>query len=105
MAKVTVKSGNVTVEGETQKDIFENLATYQEVFGTSACGGCGKENLRYTVREQEDARGKKQKYYELRCQEKGCWAKLSFGQHNDNPTLFPKKWVRWDKQNNVEVEL
>ena len=103
MSKVTVKSGNVTVEAEGQKDLFELLATYQEVFGTVECVGCKKHNLRYTVREQEDSKGKKQKYYELRCQD--CFAKLPFGQHNDSPTLFPKKWVRWDKANNVEVEL
>jgi len=101
--KVTVKSGNVTVEAEGQKELFETIATYQEVFGTVECGGCKKHNLRYTVREQEDSKGKKQKYYELRCQD--CFAKLPFGQHNDSPTLFPKKWVRWDKDNSVEVEL
>ena len=103
MASVTVKSGNVTVEGETQKDIFQTLATYQEVFGTCNCKGCGKENLLYTVREQKDSNGKNQKYYELRCRD--CYAKLQFGQHLEDPTLFPKKWVRWDATNKIEVEL
>lgn len=103
MSKVTVTSGNVTVEGETQKDIFQTLATYQEVFGTCVCKGCSKGNLLYTVREQKDSKGKNQKYYELRCRD--CFAKLSFGQHLEDPTLFPKKWTRWDKQNSVEVEL
>ena len=103
MAKITVQSGSVTVESEGQKELFETLATYQEVFGTSKCGGCGKGNLRYTVREQEDSRGKKQKYYELRCQD--CYAKLPFGQHNDTQTLFPKKWVRWNKEDKTEEEL
>ena len=105
MAKVTVQSGNVTVESEGQKELFELLATYQEVFSTVECGGCGKHNLRYTVREQEDSKGKVHKYFELRCQEKGCWAKLPFGQHDNGKTLFPKSWVRWDKDKSIEVEL
>jgi len=103
MAKVTVQSGNVTVEAEGQKELFQMLAEYQEVFGAATCGGCEGSNLRYTIRRQEDKKGKEHTYYELRCQD--CYAKLPFGQHDNQKTLFPKKWVRWDKDNNQEVEL
>lgn len=103
MARVTVRCGNVTVEAEGQKELFEELSTYQEVFGVSVCGGCKGNNLRYTVREQEDSKKKLHKYFELKCQE--CYAKLPFGQHSDGNTLFPKKWVRWDRASNQEIEL
>jgi hypothetical protein len=101
--KVTVQSGNVTVEAEGQKELFETLATYQEVFGISSCKGCKGTNLRYVVRKKEDGKKKTHTYYELQCQE--CRAKLPFGQHVDQPTLFPKNWIRWDRDNNQEVEL
>jgi len=103
MAKVTVQSGNVTVEAEGQKELFETLAEYQEVFAIAKCGGCDKDNLRYTVREQEDKKGKTHKYFEIRCQD--CYAKLPFGQHDNGKTLFPKSWVRWDRDAQQEVQL
>jgi translation initiation factor 2 beta subunit (eIF-2beta)/eIF-5 len=86
MAKVTVVSGNVTVEAEGQKELFETLAEYQEVFSVVDCGGCEEANLRYTVREVDG-----NKFYEIRCL--NCYAKLPFGQHKGQGTLFPKNWV------------
>jgi hypothetical protein len=103
MAKVQVTSGNVTVEAENQKELFETLAAYQEVFAIAACAGCGKSDLRYVVRRQADTKGKEHTYFELRCQ--SCHAKLSFGQHTEGGTLFPKSWVRWDHATKQEVEL
>ncbi len=103
MSKVTVTAGNVIVEAESQKELFETLAEFQEVFSVVKCGGCGEYNLRYTIREQEDKKGKTHKYYELRCQD--CYAKLPFGQHDNGKTLFPKRWVRWDKDAKKEVEV
>lgn len=103
MAKVTVTVGNVAVEAEGQKELFETLAAYQEVFAVATCGGCGKDNLRFTVRTQADQRGKEHRYFEIRCQD--CYAKLPFGQHDNGQTLFPKKWVRWDRDSGQEVDL
>jgi len=103
MAKVTVTSGNVTVEAEGQKELFETLAEYQEVFAISQCGGCKSEDLRYSVRVQEDKKGKAHKYFELRCS--SCYAKLPFGQHDNGKTLFPKTWVRWNKDEGREEDL
>jgi len=104
MAKVTVRSGNVTVEAESQKELFETLAEYQEVFSISRCGGChSPDDLRYSVRVQEDKKGKAHKYFELRCG--ACFAKLPFGQHDNGKTLFPKSWVRWNRDTQQEEEL
>lgn len=103
MAKVTVTSGNVTVESEGQKQLFETLAEYQEVFSVTVCKGCKGHNLRFSVRTAEDKKGKTHKYYELRCQE--CFAKLVFGQHENGKTLFPKDWVRWNPETKVEETL
>lgn len=105
MAKVTVTSGNVTVEAEGQKELFETLAAYQEVFSVAACGdkNCRNTNLRFTVRRQADNKGKEHKYFEIRCP--SCYARLSFGQHDNGQTLFPKTWTRWDPQSTKEIEL
>ncbi len=101
--KVTVTSGNVAVEAESQKELFETLAAYQEVFSIAKCGGCKKTNLQFSVREQADSKDKVHKYFELRCQD--CYAKLPFGQHDNGKTLFPKNWIRWDRESKTEVEL
>ena len=84
--KVTKKIGNLTIEfdGETQKDIFKQLSSLEEVFGEKACGKCGSENLRFIVRENDG-----NEFYELRCMD--CGAILSYGQHKKGGTLFPKR--------------
>ena len=63
---------NVDIEADTQIEIFEQLAHFQEIFDESVCGKCGSENVRFQVRTVED-----NLYYELRCMD--CGAKLSFG--------------------------
>jgi hypothetical protein len=98
MSKVTVTSGNVTVEGESQKEIFEDLASFQEVFSITVCKGCGESRLRYVVREVEG-----NKFYELKCLT--CHAKLQFGQHKGLSTLFPKSWVKWNFEDKVEEDV
>ena len=68
-------NGRMSVEFQvdTQVDLFQQLAFFQEVFGEAGCGKCGSENLRFQVRNIEDNH-----YYELRCLD--CGAKLAFGQ-------------------------
>jgi hypothetical protein len=93
---------NLTIDvasADNQKDIFEKVAQYQEVFGTTKCPACGGTDLRYVVREHDG-----NKYYELRCNNPDCRAKLAFGAHKAGNTLFPKKWVKWDGKQEVEVE-
>lgn len=91
----------IELEAAKQKDIFEQLSSLQEIFGESTCGKCGKDNLKFQVREVDD-----NKYYELRC--KDCGAVLAFGSHKKGDTLFPKRkdadgkflenkgWTKWD---------
>jgi len=105
MMEVTKKVGSLTItfEGETQKDIVKQLSSLEEVFGESACGKCGSENLRWVVRENDG-----NEYYELRCLD--CGAKLSFGVNKKGGGLFPKRkdgegnwlpdkgWTKWNNK-------
>ena len=70
------KNGRLSVqlEGDSQKEIFEQISRFQEVFEETACGKCGSENIRFVVRNVDD-----NLYYELRCAD--CGARLSFGSH------------------------
>ena len=107
--KINYKLGNLNVEFEsdTIKDIFTQLAVFQEVFGELACGKCGSEKLRFIVRENDG-----NEYYELRCLD--CGARLSFGVHKKGGGLFPKRkdadnnWLPdkgWQKWNNKTNQL
>jgi hypothetical protein len=104
-------------EADSQLGLFKALAdidkTYQEVFGEKQCGCCQSNNIFFNERnvEKEDAKTKKVKkyqYFEMKCRD--CWATLSFGQHQEGDTLFPKRklengefdkehrgWKRWKK--------
>jgi hypothetical protein len=84
--KYTDRNGafSVELEGDTQKDIFSQLAKFQEVFGESSCGKCGSTNLKFVVRAIDD-----NEYFEIRCMD--CGAKLAFGVHKKGGGLFPKK--------------
>lgn len=95
--KVSHRSANgrieVFAEGETQKEVFRQLSSLQEVFEQDYCGVCGGNLLRYVVRTVED-----NDFYELHClsfdktSNKSCRAKLAFGQHKGKEgTLFPKR--------------
>jgi ribosomal protein L40E len=99
----TTRNGRIKVEidGESQKDLFESLSKFQEVFDESSCGKCGSENLRFVVRSVED-----NLYYDLRCLD--CGARLAFGANKKGGGLFPKRkdndgkwlpdggWVKWN---------
>lgn len=75
----------IQVEGETQKDLFEQMAAAYEVFNETTCGLCGSTNIRPVHRVAD-----KYHFYEYACQEPGCWARLTFGQPSDNSGgLFP----------------
>ncbi len=110
--KVQVKvSPKVLVEadGETQTDVFQQLAALQEVFGRfDKCGKCGGTDLRFIVREDKD----ENKYHEIHCQNPECRARLAFGQNKKGGGLFPKRkdgdnylpdggWLRWNKKKGV----
>ena len=102
-------NGRMSVEFQvdTQVDLFQQLAFFQEVFGETGCGKCGSENLRFQVRNVEDNH-----YYELRCLD--CGAKLAFGVMKQGGRLFPRRkdkegtwlpdngWVKWNKETQKE---
>jgi len=102
----------VELEASTQKELFEQLATWQEIFGIDKCGKCGKLNLKFVVRNAKKG-DKSYQYPELHC--KDCYARLAFGTHDgDKGTLFPKRkdgdeflpdngWTRWDKETGKRV--
>ena len=94
----------VKVEGETQRDIFRELASAQQVFeAESECGLCQSNDLRFSARIVDD-----NEYFELVCN--SCGAKFNFGQHKKGGGLFPKRknqegkplpnggWARYDPQ-------
>ena len=101
--KVTYQSGKLSVQFdcETQKDLFSQLSSFQEVFNETQCGKCGSENLRFVVRHNDG-----NEYYELRCLD--CGAKLQYGVNKKGGTLFPKRknaegewlpdrgWTKWN---------
>ena len=100
----TTSNGKISVEfeGESQKDLFGQIASFQEVFEETQCGKCGSENLKFVVRTVDE-----NDYYELRCLD--CGARLSFGVHKKGGGLFPKRkdkdtwlpnrgWVKWNPE-------
>lgn len=95
----------VEFEADTQRSLFEELASVQEVFGEAVCGKCKSDNVKYVVRQDKE----ENKYYEMMCQE--CRAKMMFGCHKRGGTLFSKKklddkwlpdggWVKYNKEKN-----
>lgn len=77
----------VTADAEKETEVFEQLASMQEVFGHGACGKCKGTNLRFVVRQNKD----EDKFYELRCMDMKCRAVLAFGCHKKPAGgLFPK---------------
>ena len=106
--RYTTASGRISVEfeGNTQAELFEKIAEFQEVFENESASKDGKtsNDIRYVVREVED-----NKYYELRVNSgplKGL--KKAFGVHKKGGGLFPKSkdaagnwlpdngWVRYN---------
>ena len=104
--KYTTASNRISVEfeGDSQKDLFGQIAAFQEVFDIKSCGKCGSENLRFVKRTVDG-----NDYFELRCLD--CGAKLAFGANKDGKGLFPKRekdqngkwigkdgWVKWNPE-------
>lgn len=85
----TVRPGlTIEVEGETQKDLFRELAGATEVFGEPSCGLCGGTYL-VPVWRNVTQKNKTFEYPEWRCV--GCQAKLSMGCTMEGGRLFPHR--------------
>lgn len=73
-----------TVDGETPKDLFREIAEFQSVFELAdTCGCCQSRAVRFNYRVVDD-----NAYYSLRCLD--CTAEFKFGQHKKGGGLFPK---------------
>lgn len=106
----TTADGKMTVEfvKDTQVELWEELARFQEVFEDTNCSN-GKESsdkVRFVVRTDDEDN----KYYELHCVDTNKpalrFAKKKFGCHKKGGGLFPKGgWVKWDREKKEEVEL
>jgi len=89
--KVQMKAGNVlleTAEVGGVKDAFEELSNLLSVFSTSRmrCGCCRGTDITPVVRAAKGFT-----FYEFRCENANCRAKLGFGQTTEDPdVLFPR---------------
>ncbi len=93
----TTKNNRIKVELENNslKEIFKQLAEFQEIFDEPKCGSCNSENIHFLVRTVDC-----NDYYELKCRD--CLAKLAYGQHKTGGSLFPKRKLtngNYDKEN------
>jgi hypothetical protein len=87
--KLTMKvSDSISCEitADKQTDAFEQIASVQEIFGIAKCEKCQGTDIRYVVRDVDSAR-----YYELRCNNPKCRAKLTFGVKKTGGALFPHR--------------
>lgn len=100
---------SVELEADSQVELWEKLAQFQEVFDNTTCvdsKGNKSEKVYFQVRENDG-----NKFYELVCLDEDNpnlrFARRSFGVHRTGKTLFPKdkKWVKWDKESKEEKEL
>jgi len=103
--KVRKNIGRMTFEFEasTHKEVFSQLSGLEEVFSETNCGRCHGEELRHLVREHDGYM-----FYELRCLNSDCRARLAYGQAREGDRLFPKRkddagnwidsdgWQRWN---------
>jgi len=105
--KVTYKSSNnrLTLEAEgDSKEIFEQLAVFDEVFNQGTCEATQSTNIAFRVREIDG-----NKYYEVYAKDTGH--ALSFGQTKTGNKLFPRRkdkdgnwldnkgWIKWSANN------
>lgn len=95
--KAEVKVNNrtiITVEGETQKDLFREMASACEVFGEKRCGLCGCEDIIPVWRTVTQLKGKKTEtfeYPEYHCTKHDCRARLTLSFNMEGGTMFPNR--------------
>jgi hypothetical protein len=83
----TSKSGQMQFEFDAadQKQLFAQRAIV-ELHDEECCGKCKCPSIRCEVRKAGDFI-----YYEMRCQNRACNARLDFGQNKDEMNLFAKR--------------
>ena len=75
----------IEIEPDTFCEAFETLSSIEEVFGHTTCGVCGSE-AKFVTRTNDSG-----DFYEMKCVNAKCRARLSFGKHKKGGGLFPKK--------------
>ena len=107
--KVVYTKGPISaeIEADTQVEVFQQLANFQEIFAETICGKCGSEGVRFQVRNVDD-----NLYHEAKCT--SCNAKLAFGVMKKGGRLFPRRkdkegnwfpdggWVKWNPDTQKE---
>lgn len=102
MIRVTHKIGKieVTVEGKTIEEAFEELSHAGEAFGSTTCGACGLDDTAFITRKNG-----KYTFHEIKCRE--CNATLTISKQTDTGVLYPRRkdkegnrlenggWVQW----------
>lgn len=95
------KSTIVELDGETQKDLFEQMASAYEVFGERCCGLCGCEDIVPFWRVSTKQVGKKTEEYEYpewHCRNPKCRARLTLSFNLEGGTMFPNRKLLPDGQ-------
>lgn len=100
----------IEAEGDTLVDVFERLASLEEIFhGYETCGLCKKSNVAYQARQDKEGN----KYYQAHCLD--CRAEFRFGVKKvPKGALFPQKkdaqgnwkpdggWAKWEGKKQTE---
>ena len=83
--KVTYKTGKFTIEAEgSTTEVFEQLASFDSVFGNCVNKANGSENIGFRHREVDGNH-----YYEL--YDKETFHVLKFGKKKKDGSLFPRR--------------
>ena len=85
----------VELEGGNQKELFEKIASTQEIFKARSCELCKSDNTTFNVRTATKDK-KTFTYYELKCNH--CGASFQFGVLQEGDRLFPKGWTKYNPQ-------
>lgn len=79
----------IQFDAKSAEDIFESLASLQEVFGYELCGLCHGDTI-FTKRTAESKDKGECVFYEKKCLK--CHAKLEFGMSMENKgEMYPKR--------------
>jgi hypothetical protein len=80
----------IKLNSDNQKDLFEQLASFQEIFVRNNCCICGSEEVYFRTRTIDG-----NNFYEKVCGK--CNKTFSYGQNKKGDTLFPKgPWTKWE---------
>lgn len=77
----------ITVEAETQKDLFQQVSYAYEVFSEKSCGLCDCEDIMPVVRKVVQKK-KEFEYPEYHCLNPKCRARLSLAYNMEGGTMF-----------------